>query len=492
VWETNERGQKQLLGYHYPGDHTGELIMLSGDARIATVDAVEESKVVAFGEQGWARISENQSLLNMLQREGSDRVYENKYPFEGKHLDEVVVERARKSGVALLRRIAAPVLIALISLTAISLLSMTEQLVAGVATSVGLAVAVAMLLWILWMWQDWRNDDYIVTSKRIVHVERILIPPFPIERREVAIQAIQDIRTTNQGIWTLLFGVKTIVLRTMGSGTVRFPDLRNAEEVREKIFQAQKRAISRAVVPGPTLIRQRLKEELGYEVQQVAPLDSEPENGVGPARQQRLGVLDYFVPYTRIETPEGITWRKHWLFMLAKVSPPLLLVLLALALISLPLLLQVSWLEDGRWLWTIPGGALLLVSFGWYLWRYEEWRNDVYQVTDSRIIDIEGSPFHLRKETRTEGMFDVIQNVTYDSPGLIWRALGIGFVTIDTAAEQGAYTFDQIGRPAEVQQEIFRRWTAYRQREERAATRRRQQEFLDWIVQYDRLVRQEE
>jgi hypothetical protein len=132
-----------------------------------------------------------------------------------------------------------------------------------------------------------------------------------------------------------------------------------------------------------------------------------------------------------------------------------------------------------------------LISFGWYLWRYEGWRNHIYQVTDSRIIDIEGTPFHLRHETRTEGTFDVIQNVTYDSPNWVFRLLSIGFVRIDTAAEQGAYTFDWVSHPAEVQQEIFRRWTDYREREEEAATRRRHQEFLDWIVQYDRLVRQE-
>jgi len=143
------------------------------------------------------------------------------------------------------------------------------------------------------------------------------------------------------------------------------------------------------------------------------------------------------------------------------------------------------------WWWLIPCVALL-ASFGWYLWRYEGWRNDVYQVTDSRIIDIEGSPFHLRKETRTEGMFDVIQNVTYDSPNLFYRALRIGFVTIDTAAEQGAYTFDWVSRPAQVQQEIFTRWTAYREKQKEAATRQRHQEFLDWIREYDRLRYQED
>jgi hypothetical protein len=252
--------------------------------------------------------------------------------------------------------------------------------------------------------------------------------------------------------------------------------------VREKIFQAQKRARSRTVIPGPTLIRQQLSKELGFEVPEVAALDSEPHEESQPQKRW-LGWLDYFVPHMRIEDPDKVTWRRHWLIMLSRVSLPLLAMLGSTVLAILPVVLGVPWL------WVIPGVVLWLASFGWYLWRYEGWRNDVYQVTDSRIIDIEGSPFHLRKETRTEGMFDVIQNVTYDSPNFFYRALRIGFVTIDTAAESAAYTFDWVSRPAEVQQEIFTRWTAYREKQKEATTQQRHQEFLDWIREYDRLVR---
>jgi CRP-like cAMP-binding protein len=491
VWKETPEGKKRLFGYHYPGDYTGDIIMVSADARTANVDAIEESKVLGFGEEGWARISENQSLLNAIKNEGSERILENQELFEGRQLDEVPVERAHRSWVALMRRILAPIVIVTLALVLIVLLSVFGTLVVEVAISVGLAVVVAMLLWILWLWQDWRNDDYIVTSKRIIHVERILIPPFPIERQEIAIQSIQDIRITNQGIWTLLFGVQSLVIRTMGTGTIRFPDLNNAQEVMDKIFETQKRAAARTDVPGPERIRRRLAQELGFEIKELTALDTDPdEEAEGPSLGWgALGFLDYFVPRTRIETPDGITWRRHWLIMLREVLPPMLLGFLALVLVILPLVVRNPWFGLRRWIWAMPGIVLGLIAFGWYLWQYEGWRNHVYQVTDSRIIDIEGTPFHLRTETRTEGMFDVIQNVTYDSPNLLYRALRIGFVQIDTAAEESAYTFDLVHRPAEVQQEIFRRWTAYRERKQEEATRRRQQEFLDWIREYDRLVR---
>jgi hypothetical protein len=490
VWETNRQGRRQLLGYHYPGDFTGEMIMVEGDARLANVDAVEDSRVIAFGEEGWARISTNTSLVNLIRKAGPERVQENTYPFEGKQLDEVIVERAHRSWIALVRRALVPILGIVLSLTLISVLLSSTNMNVRSASSVGLAIVVAMLLWFLWMWQDWRNDDFIVTSKRVIRVERFLIPPFPVERQEAAIQMIQDIRTTKQGLWTLLFGVKTVLIGTMGAGTIRFPDLRDAEAVREKIFMAQKHARSRTEIPNHKQINRRIAEELGFEVKEVEPLDSQPAGQVEQKKKRGEGLLGYFVPYTRIEEPGVVTWRRHWLFMVSRVFLPFVSFLAALALTFLPVTVQPGWMGGRVWLWMIPGVILTLVSIGWYLWRYEGWRNDIYQVTDSRIIDIEGSPFHLRKETRTEGTFDVIQNVTYDSPNLFYRWLRIGFVTIDTAAEQRAYTFDWVGHPDQVQQEIFARWTAYREREKEAATRRRQQEFLEWIVEYDRLVRQ--
>jgi hypothetical protein len=492
VWKPNEQGKRQLLNYSYPGDFVGEIIMLTGDKRTATVDVVEEATLVAFKEAAWERIIAHPSLMGILEREGQERVRDNVYVFSGKQLDEVVVEHARKSWVALLRRSSAPILITILSMTAIGVFSRTPWFVGQVAASVGLAIVVAMFLWFLWMWQDWRNDDYIVTSKRIIHVERVLIPPFPVERHEIAIQAIREIKTTSQGLWTLLFHVMTLEIRTMGEGIIRFPDLPNADYIREQILQTQKRALSRIEIPGPTLIRRRLAQELGREVKQVVPLASEPAEEPDHKRRSRLGFLEYFVPYTRIEGPDGITWRQHWFKMLGKVFVPVLLFFGSVTLVVLSVRLSAPWLGLPRWVWIVPSVLLLLFAIGWYLWRYEEWRNDVYIVTDSRIIDIEGSPFHLRQETRVEGTFDVIQDVTYDSPGIFFRLFQIGFVTIDTAAKENAYTFDWVSHPAEVQQEIFRRWTEYREKEKRAATERRHQEFLEWIVQYDHLVHQKE
>jgi uncharacterized membrane protein YdbT with pleckstrin-like domain len=145
----------------------------------------------------------------------------------------------------------------------------------------------------------------------------------------------------------------------------------------------------------------------------------------------------------------------------------------------------------GIWAGLIPV-VLLAISIGWYLWSYDGWRNDVYIVTDTRIIDIEGSSFHLREETRTEGTFDVIQNTDYNSPNWLARVFRIGDVTIDTASQQKAFTFDSVARPDEVQQEIFKRLIAYRERRAREENERQAAELAKWFDTYHRSVFEQE
>jgi hypothetical protein len=116
---------------------------------------------------------------------------------------------------------------------------------------------------------------------------------------------------------------------------------------------------------------------------------------------------------------------------------------------------------------------------------FEDWQNDVYQVTSSRIIDIEQLPFGLREERR-EASLGMIQNVNLRVPGLAGRVLGYGSVTIETAGA-GAFTFDLVKNPERVQSEIFRRMESFEKREREKRARRRRDELLDWFTVYDQM-----
>jgi hypothetical protein len=419
---------------------------------------------------------------------GPERARQSSHPFKGKHWNEITVVRARKSWLALIRRIVAPIVVIVLTLAITGLLSASVDILRDVTTSVVLAIVVGMVLWIAWMWEDWRNDDYIVTSKRVIHIERVLIPPFPHERHEASIDMIQEISTSTQGLWTELFDVQTLEMRTQGAGVIRFTDLDDADSIREKIFEARDQARVRKTGEERTRIRETLYHEFDLPVREIIPLDTGEEVRYTKQHRGLLKILDYFVPRTRIVLPDQIQWRQHWLVLLMDLIPVFLLGALAIVLLVLGFARPAFLGNASPWLLIVPGGMLLLVSFALYLWRYDGWRSHVYSLTDTRIIDIEGTPFHLRGETRIEGTFDVIQNITYDSPNLIYRALRIGDVTIDTAAKEAAYTFDLVGHPDEVQQEIFARLVAYRENREAGETQRRYGEFARWFKVYDQRV----
>jgi len=308
-------------------------------------------------------------------------------------------------------------------------------------------------------------------------------------RHEAAIDHVQDITTRNHGLWTWLFGVHAIEIRTAATGTIRFPYLDNADEIREEIFRARRLALTRRQLKERSRIRQALFAELGRPLQEIEPLESGETVEVTPTHTGLLRVLDYVVPRPREVHPDEIKWRRGRVILLLNTFPSLLLLGTAaiagtLALTYPGLLDALGGAKAGRAI--MGGGAigLFLVGLITYLWKYDGWRRDVYIVTRDRIIDIAGSPFNLRGEDRIEGTFDVIQNIDYDSPGLLARILHIGHVTIDTAAQRKAYTFTWVEHPEEVQQEIFKRLVAYQESKARQERERQYAELAKWFDTY--------
>ncbi len=489
VWDRMEEGRGRLLNYHGSGDFVGELAFLEDKPRAANVDMITDTELVAFDREGFERILQHPQISDYLHTWGQERIRKSNQSFEGKQWDEITIVMAHKSWFGLARAIVVPSLVLLAAIGLLGALIFLSSIADQILISVLLAAMIGAGLWISWMYQDWHNDDLIVTSKRVIQIERVLVPPFPIERHEVALGHVQDMTTRNHGLWTSLFGIETLVIRTSGIGLVEFPYLEDAEGIRDEIFQARELARARRIGEERSQIRSRLMDELDRPATRTyEPLQAEEGEPVTPEREGLLKIVDYFVPRTRIVKPDRIIWRRHWWILVRKVTPPALLSLFSAAVLALTIirpgfLSQISW----RLAVPIPAGVTFL-SLLWWLWRYDGWRNDIYIVTDERIIDVEGSPFHIKGESRIEGTFDVIQSTDYSSPNWLYRILRIGNVTIDTASKQAAFTFDLVARPGEVQQEIFRRLTAYREERAREETERQYAEFSKWFGTYHRSV----
>lgn len=354
------------------------------------------------------------------------------------------------------------------------------------------------LLALIWFWLDWRNDYFAVTTQRVVHHERVI---FLYEAREEApIDRVQDVKIES-GLPGSIFKYGNLVVETAAmAGVLRFTTIPHPEEMRESIFTQSNRMLAVNRAAQRLQIHDELTKHLGSSDRpgpDTMPVLEEPyilsdNNSLllktkGLARfietLSKLGI----VPRTRIADKEGITWRKHWLFLFTSTFIPFLLSGVC------GTLLLIGWLNAPGWLGPVApyfpaiAGAGLVVCFGWFFWRINDWANDLYVVTNDRIIDIERHPLFL-SESRREASLGVIQNVAYKQNNLIAKILNFGDVIVQTAGP-GTFTFMHVPNPRDVQREVFHRMEAFRRSLQDRDTAQLHGQLGDWFGAYDKLHR---
>ncbi|HXV99657.1 MAG TPA: PH domain-containing protein, partial [Anaerolineae bacterium] len=324
----------------------------------------------------------------------------------------------------------------------------------------------------LYNFLDWRNDDLIITTKRVIHIERILL--FGEERHEIPLTQIQNVTVKTHGLLDLLFDVDDIEIKSAAVGTIVVDNVASAQELSRIILQEQQRAKERAAASDTAVVRQLINERMQKNVL-AQPATSAPAPKVIPASPIPLPAVplrkfkaNYFWPSikeaTRIKGEEGILWRKHYYILLRHVFFPLIALMVSLYLLFTSF---VTWpffdYLEGSGLVQVVLILVVLGSLFWYLWEYDDWRRDAYIVTDTKIIDVESSSFRLKGEQLREGPFDSIQNITYTIPNFFHKLLNLGNVVIETAGAGKNFTFDNVFNPSSIQSEIFRRWDKYQQ-----------------------------
>jgi hypothetical protein len=280
-----------------------------------------------------------------------------------------------------------------------------------------------------------------------------------------------------------------LIIETAGErGHVIFRQIPEPGETRDAIFEQMTRVRAGARAEERAAIRDSLSRQFGLQApgEQPAPPKPAPEK-----RRFRLAMprwlravsrsISFFVPPLRYEEGDTITWRKHWVALIGPSAIPTLSIAIfsggALALLYLDLFEWSSVLA--------VYGLTLCLLLPWWIWRFDDWQNDVYQVTATRIIDVERLPFYLR-EDRREASLGNIQNINLTIPGIIGRVLNYGSVTIETAGA-GAFTFEYVKDPRGVQAEIYSRMNAFQRQQSQEAAERHRTELLEWFSVYDQL-----
>lgn len=487
VIDTSQR-PAQLLIYLHRDDFFGERALLFDASRAATVDVVVDTKLAVFDRSTWHwLIGTVPAALEGFRKLENRYHLKSAITFPGCYLDEVVIRKDNRHILAFVATLPGPLALMIFGLgIGILLFGLDVSLpITGIVVTFFVLIGI---IWIVYNYLDWVNDDFIVTSERVIHIERTII--YGESREEAPLTAIQDVSVSIPNFFTRFFGYYNITIQTAGAGNILFDGLKEGNQIEAEIFEQRTHALERIEASDTAAIRKSLVDRMGWK---VGPVEASALVGTGTAPSQRLfrmpGWINYFVPKVKEETGNTIIWRKHYFILLKLAIGPITAIFIGFYLILAALF--------GFFPLTAPGPSLILPLVGiwalfwvWYAYQYDTWRKDVYMVNDTSIVDLKGSPFSLGSEKRREGPFGNIQNTTYTTASFFTRFLNMGDVIIETAGTADTFTFTQVYNYREVQQEISKRLLAFKEGQRKKTRAVEERRYTRWLGEYHDLAQQ--
>ena len=396
--------------------------------------------------------------------------------------DEVVYYVARKHIAMFVFGLIGPIILSLLAIGivfAVSSANGSTIWTSGVVCSSVLVLAA--VIWGIWDWVDWGNDYYIVTDQRVVWLEKVI---FLYESRDEApLTTILAVNTTSTFLGRI-FNYGSVVVRTF-TGEITFRNLKDPKRMAAIIEEYRARLVKGSERREKREINKLLRQRLGLEDEDDRPTEGTPEDesdekesipSEEAGQQKRSAVRDYLGTFfmMRFEEDDVITYRKYWPTLFGKIWIPTVLILAAMLSMFILVSLYVSGLVSAQFTQLALAVALamiVVVFVPWWIYRYVDWRNDIYQVTDRNIIDIERTP--LGTEVKKSAPVENILSLEHERVGFLGYMLNYGFVTINVGETQ--FIFRNVHDPARVQQDIFNRiYALQRHKEQVEAAQRRQ------------------
>ena len=422
--------------------------------------------------------------------QADDADLEQRQDYKWLRKDEILVTLQLRHWLALLGQSRTTVVAVFVSAGLIWLLSTL-----GISLWVGLGIsALLVILTVIWGILNYLNDYFIVTNRRVIQQEKVIF--FSEQRREALLEQIQrvDVATT---FWGNLLNYGTLSVYTAGTtGSIDFNFVADPDNLRTAIFHHRSLCQQRSSAESKLDIQDALENRLGLSVdlpsrvRTDSALPAPDDTAAGLPLWQKLRRAITVDSSLDRETTDRIVWHKHWWVLFVQVVLPGTLFLFEILFLaggfsSVSLLQQLQSSLNAQTL-LLAGGLVTLATLGWILWAVSDWWNDTYTVTEDRIIDVEKLPLFL-SEQRREAQLSDIQDIRLEMNSPLKMMLNFGNIIVQTAAGEGAFTFDHVPNPRNVKEEITRRMIAWRREDERRMAQDRSRDLPDWFEMYNRL-----
>lgn len=453
-------------------DYFGQEALSPDQLRQTTAKAVTDVVLAAFDSDHLKELFEEYPILKKRVK-----IIEDSFAFRVKLSlpwlgpREIVYYIGRRHVMYLIPRLILPGLLIFLLIplwiflyTSLHLASFLYLLVATVVLAAG---------WIAWVIYDWSNDHSIITNRRALFQEKIAL--IYDSRQEVPLDAIlaDDVTTGQVGRW-LDYG--NLIIRTY-TGSITFPGIPMPDEVKILLDNRKQRANVRAQRNKRRAIRNTIRQHIGVTEEESA--ETFPEESVKPTIHTGTlpnALSDLFM--LRTEVNGVITYRTHWFILLTKTFFPTLLLFLTLTLLIARLVNAFDFLSIPS---TLLLCFLLFLVFGtWELYRYIDWRNDRYIITDKELIDVYKRP--LGVEQKRTAPLENILSIDYERPNLIHLILNFGTVYIRIG--EASLTFNNVFNPDDVQREIFERFLNKKLQKQQQSDENEQRRLAEWLEIY--------
>ncbi len=380
---------------------------------------------------------------------------------------------ARRSWWFLLGRLLLPFMLVLVA-AAILIATPTDTPLER-TVKVGIPVILTLIGLILFLLRliDFRADYFIITNRHLTHHE-FELRQFRIHLVKVPISQVQTVEILKPSFLANLFNIGTARVTTAAvAGIVLFDNIDNPIAVKNILERLSGQYKSLESAQTQAVMRQSIEKHFGLDPQLTPADGNAPPPRVAPPPPSFFATFGRRFGW-RVVEGNTITYRKSLFILLRQVALPLLVFIALGALGGLGIYLDVT-----PWVLALIVGGIGFINLLWFIWQFENWRNDIFQLNDRFVLDVDRKPFGFG-ESRKQAAISNIQNVDASRPGFLPTIFNYGFVSIDTAGSQSDIVFDYVPNPELIQSDIFQRIDEARrlQRIQEGSSRRQEYALL--------------
>ena len=462
-----------------------KVILVSGDffgaeelvshTRDALMQAKGDVVLLVLRESSFETLSEAVKFLQnqiKIVRTCRKLIKEKKYDWlnEG----EIVYFLKRKHFLLFWKRMSLP-----ISLSFIGAIFMIFWWVGGLNAfwTIGVAALGVAGILSLWYWVDWRNDYYIITSQRVIWIEKVT--GIYDSRQEANFAEVLSVGANTDAIVQQFFNYGTVSVRVMVGG-LSLDYMPHPIYAKHLINELRARTKTKSTQKTKDQIKQAIVDQL-TDPNPVATKKRTPPKKKKTFREKKSPKKERHILVQRFEQGSAIIYRKHWIILLKYTAITFLVTLLVVVYF----IYQLFLLFLGR-AGALPIFAIALVGVGMFIsisvlfYQYTDWSNDIFKVTEREIFDIDRKPFG--DERSRSALLKNIESLDYKRQGLLSIFFNFGTVYIHIGADQ--FEFEDVLDPASVHRDINRRYMQDHRNQEEGAAKKERTEMIDWLLTY--------